>query len=271
MGERTGYEAGTFSWTDLGTTDAAGAKAFYTGLFGWEPEDVPVDGGGVYTMLRVDGKTVGALYESEDVPHPAWLSYVTVEDADATAARARELGANVITEPFDVMTAGRMAVLQDPTNAVFAIWQPNESIGAELVNDPGSMALNQLNTSDPDAAQGFYADLFGWRAEFTGTDEQDYWGLYNGDNLNGGMMPLPEQAAEAGAPSHWLVYFTTADLDAGIAKITELGGAVMVPPMEISGGSSSPGAEPEPALSRIAVAQDPQGAVFALFEGRVDP
>lgn len=258
MGERTSYDPGTFCWTDLGTTDAEGAKAFYTALFGWEAEDLPVDEQQTYTMLRCGGKQVGALYRNDQVPHPAWLSYVSVEDADAMAEKAKGLGANVMQDPFDVLSSGRMVLLQDPTGAVFALWQPKDHFGAELVNDPGALSLNQLNTSDPEAAQSFYKDLFGWRVEFNGTDEQDYWGLYNGDNLNGGMMPLPEQAAQAGAPSHWLVYFTSADLDASVERLGELGGKMMVPPMPIEVG-------------RIAVAQDPQGAVFALFEGRVDP
>src|SRR6266513_1340550 len=113
MGERTSYPPGTFSWVDLGTTDADGAKVFYGNLLGWEFEDMPV------------------------------------ADADATAARAAELGATVISQPFDVLEAGRMAVLQDPTGAVFAIWQPRQSIGAQLVNDAGALTMNQLNTSDP--------------------------------------------------------------------------------------------------------------------------
>jgi predicted enzyme related to lactoylglutathione lyase len=255
MGERTSYAPGTFSWTDLGTTDADAAKAFYTGLFGWQPNDLPAGEGVTYTMLQLGGRNVAALYQMTEAPHPAWLSYVTVEDAAASAARAKDLGATVISEPFDVLEAGRMAVLQDPTGAVFAVWEPRESIGAELVNDEGAMSLNQLNTSDPPAAQRFYGELFGWRIESVGTPEQEYWGIYNGDAMNGGMMPLPP---EAGAPSHWLVYFTHQALDTAVTRIGELGGTVLVPPTAIPSG-------------RFLVAHDPQGAVFALFEGRVDP
>jgi uncharacterized protein len=262
MGERTSHAPGAFSWTDLATSDSAGAKSFYGGLFGWEFEDMPVPDAPPYTMARIGGKAVCALYErfAEQPGPPAWLSYVTVEDADATASRARELGATAISEPFDVLEAGRMAVLQDPTGAVFAIWQPLQSIGAELVNEPGAMSLNQLNTGDPQAAERFYSELFGWRfgelpeAETGG--EQRYWGIFNGERLNGGMMPL-EQAGP-GAPPAWLVYRTTADLDSSVARIGELGGQIMLEPTAIQSG-------------RIAVAQDPQGAVFALFEGEVDP
>jgi uncharacterized protein len=257
MGERTSHAPGTFSWADLGTTDADGAKAFYGGLFGWDLEDLPVPNAPPYTMARIDGKTVAALYQrqAEQPGPPAWLSYVTVESADEAARRAAELGGTPISEPFDVLVAGRMAVLQDPTGAVFGVWQPHETIGAELVNDPGAMTLNQLNTSDPEAARTFYEGLFGWRSELVEGGDQPYWGLYNGDRLNGGMMPLPP---DAGAPSHWLVYFTSTDLEDSVARITEGGGRVVIEPMPIPSG-------------RITVAQDPQGATFALFEGEVEP
>ena len=254
MGERTSYAPGTFCWADLTTTDAARAKAFYGELFGWEAEDMPAGEAGTYTMLRLDGRDVCGLAERADAT-PAWLSYVSVEDVDARSARAGELGATVLQEPFDVLDAGRMALVQDPTGAVLALWQPRRHPGAALVNDPGAMCLNQLNTPEPEVAQRFYGELFGWRIEPVGTDEQPYWGVYNGGALNGGMMALP---AGAEAPPHWLVYFTTPDLDAAAQAIGRLGGRVVVAPMAVPGG-------------RIAVAQDPQGAAFALFEGDVDP
>jgi predicted enzyme related to lactoylglutathione lyase len=250
MGERTSHAPGTFSWVDLGTSDADGAKAFYGGLLGWEFRDVPVADSPPYSMASIGGRTVAALYGKRDEQAPsAWLSYVTVEDPDAIAARAGELGGTVISEPFDVMEAGRMAVLQDPTGGVFAIWQPRANIGAELVNDVGALCLNQLNTSDPVTAQAFYAGLFGWTFQGVESGGQSYWGINNGERLNGGMMQ--------DTPSSWLAYFTSADIDTSAAKIGELGGRVLVGPAPIPSG-------------RIAVAADPQGAVFALFEGRID-
>jgi uncharacterized protein len=258
MGERTEHAPGTFSWTDLGTTDVEGAKAFYTGLLGWDAQDNPIPdeaGGGVYTMLRKDGLEVAALYSmrQEGMP-PNWLSYVTVASADEAGERARELGANLISEPFDVMDVGRMAVIGDPQGAVFAVWEPRASIGARLVNDPGAMTINQLNASSPGVARDFYSELFGWRFEQV-NEEPPYWGIHNGERLNGGMMPLPEGDP---APSHWLVYFTVADLDGAATRIGDLGGEVVVAPMSLPSG-------------RILVARDPQGAFFALFEGEVEP
>jgi uncharacterized protein len=253
MGERTGYEHGTFSWTDLGTSDAGAAAAWYRELFGWATEDNPMPGGGVYTIASIDGKQVAAVYAAQQGP-PAWLSYVTVDDADAAAATARELGANVITEPLDVMDAGRMAVIQDPTGAVFAVWQARGSVGAELVNGHGRLSLNQLNTADPDSAQRFYIELFGWRFEAVAGGPSPYWGIYRGDRLNAGMMELP--AGFEGA-SHWLVYFGIDDIDAAAERVGASGGTLTVPKTDVPGGS-------------IVVIQDPQGAVFGLFAGNFD-
>jgi uncharacterized protein len=204
-------------------------------------------------MARLGDRAAAAMFETTE-RQPAWASYVTVDDADAITARARELGANVLAEPFEVMDVGRMATLQDPTGAVFCVWQPRRSIGAQVVNGPGALSLNQLNTSDPEAAQSFYSDLFGWRIEQVSGTETAYWGVYRGERLNGGMMPLPPGAP---APSHWLVYFGTDDVDAAADQISSAEGTVMVPPQDVPGG-------------RILVAQDPQGAVFALLAGRFD-
>ena len=254
MGERTSHAPGTFSWADLSTSDPDAAKAFYTGLFGWETEDNPVPGDGVYTMASKGGKAVSAMsaLQQEGQP-PAWNSYVTVDSADAAADAVTRNGGTVAMEAFDVMEVGRMAVVQDPTGAFLSLWEPRTSIGAERVNEPGALTLNQLNTSDPERAQEFYAAVFGWRFEAYEGD-MPYWGIYNGDRVNGGMMPLP---GDAPAPSHWLVYYGSDSVDDDAGRIGELGGQVIVEPMSVPGG-------------RILVAMDPQGAAFALLAGRFD-
>lgn len=256
MGQRERYEPGTFCWTDLGTDDPEAAKAFYVGLFGWTTEDLPMGAAGPYTMCTLDGGVVCAIYgrEPSDAP-PAWLSYVSVAEADAAATAARSAGALAAQEPFDVFDAGRMAVVQDPTGAHFAIWEPRRTIGATLVNVPGAFCLNQLNTSDPVAAAAFYREVFGWRIDQVGAEPMPYWGIWNGDGLNGGMMSLPPGSP---APAHWLVYFAAADVDRLATRVGELGGRVLAPPMDVPGG-------------RIAVATDPAGATFGILQGRLDP
>ena len=165
-----------------------------------------------------------------------------------------ELGGAVHAGPFDVMDAGRMALVADPQGAVVALWRPGRHIGATVVNEPGAMSLNQLNTSDPEAATRFYGDLLGWDVVKQETGGPDYWGIYNDGALNGGMMEL----AGAHAPPHWQVYFGAEDAAAAVARVGELGGGTFLAPTDVPGG-------------RLAVVHDPQGAAFAFFAGRFDP
>ena len=258
MGERTQHAPGTFSWADLSTTDQEGAKAFYAGLLGWDFEDTPVGDGMVYSMAKVRGKSVGAISTQPEqqreagVP-PMWNNYVTVASADETARRAGELGATVHAPPFDVMDVGRMAVIQDPQGAFFMVWEPRASIGAELVNEPGALVWNELATSDLDAGAAFYRDLFGWETpEFEGAPET-YLSIRNGGRSNGGMHPR----VAPGAPPHWLPYFGVEDVDAAVANVGELGGGVIMGPVDIP-------------QARIAMVTDPQGAMFALYAGAME-
>ena len=262
MGERRQYAPGTFCWVDLATPDPAQAKSFYAGLFGWEAEDMPAGDQGVYTMLRKDGKYVGALYEQfpeqreQGIP-PNWLSYVTVDDVGRIAGRARDLGATVMQEPMDVLDVGRMALVADPEGAILALWEPIKHPGAGLVNEPGSLCWNELRTKDPDQAQTFYTQLFGW-----GTESSDmgngltYTTIKVGDKSNGGIMPMMPGMEEV--PPHWGAYFAAEDCDKAVARVQELGGDVVLPPMDVPVG-------------RFASVADPQGAVFSLFSGNLDP
>jgi predicted enzyme related to lactoylglutathione lyase len=259
MGQRTQYTPGTFSWTDLNTTDQEAAKAFYSALFGWEVTDMPAGEGVVYSMAAIDGSPVAAIspqpqqQRDAGVP-PAWNSYVTVASADEAAARAQELGATVHAPPFDVLQAGRMAVVQDPQGAWFLLWEPRDHIGARLVNAPGALAWNELGSPDPDASAKFYGDLLGWTTTPMEGADPPYLVVLNADgHSNGGIRP----PAPPGTPPFWLVYFATADIEAGVTKVGELGGTVLVPPTDIG-------------IAKIAVVQDPQGAVFALYDGALD-
>jgi predicted enzyme related to lactoylglutathione lyase len=256
MATRTSHLPGTFSWVDLQTSDPEAAQRFYSALFGWDYDIRPTGDGRTYGMAQLGGEYVAAVApmppDAQFAPH--WNSYVTVESADATAAEAGALGGATPMEPFDVFDAGRMGVIADPTGAVVLVWEPKEHIGAGRVNDPGCFIWNELGTKDPEAAADFYAGLFGWSY-----DEQDMGGgavyrtIKNGDRENGGIRAQTEM--EAAVPSNWLVYFSTEDVDATVAGVSELGGNVIQPPFEIPTGS------------RLAVVADPPGAVFALYEG----
>jgi predicted enzyme related to lactoylglutathione lyase len=258
VGERTGYTPGTFCWADLSTTDQEDAKAFYSGLFGWEAEDAPVGDGMTYSMMRVGGKDVAAIATQPEMQReagvpPTWNSYVSVESADASAERAGELGATVHAPAFDVMDVGRMSVIQDPQGAFFQVWQPRQHFGASLVNEPGALVWNELNTTDVESASSFYGDLFGWNIAQSETTSEPYLSIKNGDANNGGMRGAPP-----GMPPTWISYFGTDDVDSALAKVEELGGAKHAGPIDVQ-------------IGNIAVVADRQGAVFALFQGQLEP
>jgi uncharacterized protein len=254
MGKRESYEPGTFCWVDLSTPDSEGAKAFYGGLFGWEFRDDEIPGG-VYTMCLGRGDEVAAIAQQDERP-PHWNNHVSVTSADETAAKAKELGATMIEEPFNVMEFGRMAVLADPGGAMLCVWEPRAHIGAGRVNDLGCMSWNELQTRDSGAAGDFYSGLFGWEIE---PIEQDgmlvYTTIQNAGFQNGGFMPMTEQHGDA--PSFWLPYFTVSSCVEAVEKAGELGGALFAGLLDLPAG-------------RIAVLGDPQSAAFAVFEGPTD-
>jgi uncharacterized protein len=265
MGTRTSYAPGTFSWVDLATTDPGDAKRFYGELFGWELEDMPTgEEGGTYTMAKVDGEYVGALSEMQPqqreagIP-PYWFNYVTVASADQAADRAGELGGTVHAGPFDVLDAGRMAVVADPAGAMFGLWEARRHIGAGRVNEPGCFTWNELATSDVDGAISFYSGLFGWELEEIDTGGGPrYWTIRHegaAAGRNGGIRALGP--AEEGVPPNWVPYFGTESVEASLERASELGGSTLVPPMEVPAG-------------RFAGVRDPQGAAFSLFEGEPD-
>jgi predicted enzyme related to lactoylglutathione lyase len=210
-------------------------------------------------MLRCDGREVAILYRQQPQARaagapPHWTSYISVENADAAAARASELGgAAVFRTPFDVLDAGRVAAIGDPTGAVVSLWQPRARAGAELVNDTGALCWNELATTDIERAKSFFGELLGW--EYV-TDESGYVSITNAGRLNGGMREQTEQ--ERRVPPAWLPYFTVRSADEAARHAVQLGGHALVPTKQSRRG-------------RHAVISDPQGAAFAVFEGETDP
>jgi predicted enzyme related to lactoylglutathione lyase len=254
MPERKQHAHGIPSWVDVQTTDPAAAKQFYGALFGWTWNDQPIpDSDAVYSMAQIRGLDVAAVSSLPDdmkqmgVP-PHWNSYVTVDDVDAFAEKAAGAGGMVMAPPFDVMDAGRMSVIADPTGAVFMAWQAKNSIGAQLVNEHGTLSWTELMSPDVGKAAEFYAKVFGWGSETHQMETMEYTEFkLDGNSIAGGMKPpMP------GMPPVWGVYFAVDDCDATVAKAKELGGAVMQGPMDIPAG-------------RMAVIADPQGAMFMVI------
>ncbi len=203
MNDRDRYLPGVPCWVDTSQPDPESAVGFYSGLFGWEFENVlPPDSPGKYFVARLDGGDVAAVGSQPEGAPPAavWNTYVWVENADQTASKVRDAGGKVLTEPFDVMDAGRMAVFADPDGAAFCVWQPKDHRGAKLVNEPGSLNFNDLNTRDPEGAKRFYGQVFGWETlELPGGFAM--WTLPGyGDFLEHINPGMRKRMAEVGAP-----------------------------------------------------------------------
>jgi uncharacterized protein len=257
MAERTSYTQGTPNWVDLQTPNQDAAKAFYSGLFGWTYDDQPMPQGPVYSMAMLGGHPVAAI--APQTPEmlaagapPMWNTYLAVDSVDDAVARVEAAGGKVAMAPFDVMDAGRMAFVIDPSGAAVALWQANQHVGATLVNEPGTVIWNELITTDPDTA--FYQNVAGLTTSTMDMGTGEYTLFEAGGQMVGGTTP-PQTP---GIPNHWHVYFGVADADATVAKATELGGSVVVPPFDTPVG-------------HIAVISDPQGAVFSLLQQAPQP
>jgi predicted enzyme related to lactoylglutathione lyase len=247
------YAPGTFCWADLGTSDAAAAKRFYTALFGWTAEDRSMGPDAAYTMLTLSGRAVAALYPQEPAPvsgSPSWLSYISVASANDSAGRARDLGGSVLIEPFDVLDVGRMCLVQDPAGAVVALWQPQRHAGAGVIGETNAMCWNELATTDPAGAEPFYTSLLGWDA---GTSAGPRYTTFSrqGAPRAGELAIEPSWGA---VPPRVSGCLAVGGSRGQAALVQSLGGAVRVPPRDI------------PGVGRFAVVADPQGAIFAILQ-----
>ncbi|MGH9246462.1 MAG: VOC family protein [Acidimicrobiales bacterium] len=255
MPERQQYEPGTPCWVDISSGDLDATKAFYAALFGWETFDYPQEEAGGYGMFLLRGKHVAGYGPTQDEAQPtAWTTYMSVDDADDTAARVEKAGGAVLIPPMDVFDAGRMAIFADPTGGVFGVWQPRGHIGADVVNEPSSLTWNELTIRDPEAGKAFYTEVFGWTAEASAMGGGvEYTVLNLGDRSIGGLLPMGEQFP-AEVPTYWNVYFAVADCDESAKKVEELGGKVTVPPTTMEG------------VGRMAVVSGPAGEAFTLMK-----
>jgi predicted enzyme related to lactoylglutathione lyase len=250
---------GEFVWYELMTTDAEAAKGFYTDVVGWGT--APFEGSPVpYTMWMKGETPIGGLMDLPDEARqagapPHWIGYVAVPDVDATAKRAKELGGHVIHGPHDIPEVGRFAILADPQGAMISAFKGAQEMPREHKDpEPGDVAWHELTTTDWEAALGFYSELFGWdKQQAMDMGEMGTYQMYGlGERMLGGMY---NKTADMPFPPNWLYYVSTADVDAAANKIEKKGGKILTGPMDVPGGG------------RIVVAQDPQGAAFALHQG----
>lgn len=257
----SGIKQGAPSWVELATSDEAGALAFYGGLLGWsdDPQPMPEEaGGGAYHMAQIDGDNIAGLskqqpQEAQQGIPPHWSVYLAVNDLDATLAKVEGAQGRVLMPSMDVMDAGRMAIITDPTGAPVGLWQAKQHQGFGRYGEPGAVTWCELLTSDTEPAAKFFQGVLGVTPETMDMTGQPYTLLKAGDgpNESAGLMQKPEQMADM--PNTWAVYFEVADADAATARARELGATVLSEPMDIPPG-------------RFAMIRDPQGAAFGIIK-----
>lgn len=255
----TKYPQGTFSWADAMSTDAAATKKFMVEVMGWTAKDMPTDKGPDYTMFFMGEHTVAGLGQMPPDMKGApshWNNYITVDNLDEAVAKADKLGGKVVMPTMDVMTAGRMAGITDPTGAMVMLWQPGDHVGAGIVNTAGAMGWNELMTDDLETAKKFYSDLLGWTYdEMPGGD--GYQVIKNGDRMNGGMMTKPAEASHA--PNYWGVYFTVENIKQTLEKAKAAEGKIIKDAFQAKG------------VGQLALIADPAGAIFTVIELEAEP
>jgi predicted enzyme related to lactoylglutathione lyase len=275
VSDKDRYIPGVPCWVDTSHPDPAAVLPFYTGLFGWEFEDAMPDSPGTYFMARLRGRDVAAVGAVQPgmPPMAVWSTYVAVASADDATDRVRKAGGAVFVEPFDVLDAGRMAVLADPEGAVFNVWEAKDNIGAQVVNEHGALNFNGLATRDVAGAEAFYGAVFAWELLEIGAGPM--WMLPGyGDHLEESTPGLREQmkgmgapdgfvdvvaavnpfpADDADTPAHWNVTFGVDDVEATAAQVADLGGEVVAGPLDAP-------------WTRMAVIKDPQGAMFVASQ-----
>lgn len=238
-------------WYELASPDLDTVKEFYAGLLGWSWADSGMPGM-TYLLASRDGDRVAGLFAPDPGMPVAWTAYTAVDDADATVAKAKDLGASVVVPPTDIPGTGRFSVLIDPQGAVFAILQllpmADGTTGSAFNQQkPGHGNWHDLSTPDTAAALAFYGALFGWTQSHAMPMGPDmvYTIIARGGQDIGGVFN------EAG-PATWTVYFGIASVNDAVKTVKASGGQVLHDPAEVPGGAL------------IIHCSDPSGAAFAL-------
>ncbi len=256
------YVPGQFCWVDLMAHDMAAAARWYCDFLGWTVQQQDTGGGPPYAQFFLDRYSVAGLGQMPDnmraqgIP-PFWTSYVSVADAATAAAKLERHGGRVTVPVLDVMDAGKMAFVQDPEGAHFALWEPKQHHGAAYVNHPGGFSWNELRTRNLEAAQLFYGDVFGWTFSRNADSPNPYVEIVNAGRANGGLLQMTE--AWGDIPANWGVYFSVENAGGAVEKAKALGGSVAVPPFEA------------PPAGIIAVLADAEGAHFSVIELHAEP
>jgi len=250
------HHVGKVIWVELVTPDLAGAKAFYSGLFGWTFQDLQ-GGKADYAVALLNGRPVAGLLQRAVPPgeqrQPAWRGFIAVRDVDAAKAIALAHGAKVVFEPKTYPQRGRQAVLADPEGAVFAVLASSSGDPADVLAAPGEWIWSSLHAANPDTAAAFYQTLFGYDVfDLQSDDGLQHVILSSDDYARASVNALP--GGSSPRHPHWLNFVRVVDAVGVAAKAVTLGGRVLVQPHADRHGG------------QLAVVADPAGAPFGLME-----
>ncbi len=251
---------GTPIWYELMTADPDASKAFYDHVIGWTVGE-PLPGGQDYRMINVSpesggGQVGGVLHLTPAMiaggAKATWLFYIGVNDVDATVEKIRAAGGSVLMPAWDIPDIGRIAMVADPQGIPFYVMRgtsPEDSKAYDRMG-MGKCNWNELATTDQDAANAFYATVFGWTYpdKMTMPGSGDYVFVAVGEQIIGATMNRQPDSP----PPAWQFYFRAPDIDVAAQKVKDSGGTVHLEPMEVPGGD------------RIIVASDPHGVMFGV-------
>lgn len=249
------YEHGQFCWVDLVAHDMHEAISFYSKMFDWDAEHQDTAGGPPYAMFFRDGEVVAGIGQMNDsmiqsgVP-PMWNSYIHVDDIAEVVEETKRLDGSVVFGPDQVLDAGWMAYIQDPSGATVGLWQDGNHHGAERVSKTGSFCWNELNTRESEQARKFFGELFEWQYEHNGASPSEYYIIKNRDRHNGGILTMTDEWGDM--PPHWMVYFVVENVAKETERLQKLGGTLHFGPFDTAAGPMS-------------VVADPQGGTFHLI------
>ncbi|MGH3439816.1 MAG: VOC family protein [Sciscionella sp.] len=252
MPTRDTAPVGAPCWIDLMTSDAERSREFYCELFGWTAEEPNEQFGGYFNFRKDNVRIAGCMTNppgsgGSDV----WSVYLATDNAATALKVVTASGGQITVDAMEIEDLGTMAVVDDPGGASIGLWQPAQHRGFGVLGEPGTPSWFELHTRDHKASVDFYRDVFGTDTHVASdTPEFRYTILKHGEDWLAGIMDATA-ILPYGAPAQWSVYFGADDTDAALAKIVDLGGAVVMP------------AENTP-YGRLAVAADPGGILFKL-------
>lgn len=250
---------GEFCWAELLAKDIQRSSQFYLNLFGWNQDSMPLNLEENYFFFQLGAVSIaGGMQLSEKMlanKVPAqWYPYILVQDIHETVKSAVALGATVMKDVSDVTTRGKMAVLLDPTGAVFNLWQATGESSGYVVskNTVGQVGWYELVTQDTDKAGKFYTELFNWSLRNIKLYPGRVYNTFLQQNKSIAGMLSPRSGDKG--DSRWNIYFVIKNIQDFIRRAQELGAVVCYDPLTVRD------------VGTFSMLRDPDGTFFSVIE-----